>query len=238
MLKNNIQKYEDSINIIIIGDTNVGKTTLMKRYINDKFSENIIPSLGIELYRKIKEINGKKYLIKIWDTCGQERFKALTQNYYRNADGVMILFDSNNIKSFQNLNFWLNSLKEYSSKNYPLIIIGYFFSGYHVVYLNINKNNDIIKEEIKKNKNNIKKLTFILKEKEICKICNTETNQIMFLKKKFICCQKCLNEFMDSIIDKRLKFFEEDSYFGIEYYSRRIKLQNEFYIDNDEIIEV
>ena len=124
MLKNNIQKYEDSINIIIIGDTNVGKTTLMKRYINDKFTENIIPSLGIELYRKIKEINGKKYLIKIWDTCGQERFKALTQNYYRNADGVMILFDSNNIKSFQNLNFWLNSLKEYSSKNYPLIIIG------------------------------------------------------------------------------------------------------------------
>ena len=90
MLKNNIQKYEDSINIIIIGDTNVGKTTLMKRYINDKFTENIIPSLGIELYRKIKEINGKKYLIKIWDTCGQERFKALTQNYYRNADGVMI----------------------------------------------------------------------------------------------------------------------------------------------------
>ena len=124
MLKNNIQKYEDSINIIIIGDTNVGKTTLMKRYINDKFTENIIPSLGIELYRKIKEINGKKYLIKIWDTCGQERFKALTQNYYRNADGVMILFDSNNIKSFQNLNFWLNSLKEYSIKNFPLIIIG------------------------------------------------------------------------------------------------------------------
>ena len=125
------------------------------------------------------------------------------------------------------------------SENYPLIIIGYFFSGYHVVYLNnINKNNDIIKEEIKKNKNNNKKLTFILKEKEICKICNTETNQIMFLKKKFICCQKCLNEFMDSIIDKRLKFFEEDSYFGIEYYSRRIKLQNQFYIDNDEIIEL
>ena len=124
MLKNNIQKYEDSINIIIIGDTNVGKTTLMKRYINDKFTENIIPSLGIELYRKIKEINGKKYLIKIWDTCGQERFKALTQNYYRNADGVMLLFDSNNIESFHNLNIWLNSLKEYSIKNFPLIIIG------------------------------------------------------------------------------------------------------------------
>ena len=124
MLKNNIQKYEDSINIIIIGDTNVGKTTLMKRYINDKFTENIIPSLGIELYRKIKEINRKKYLIKIWDTCGQERFRSITQNYYRNADGVMLLFDSNNIESFHNLNIWLNSLKEYSIKNFPLIIIG------------------------------------------------------------------------------------------------------------------
>ena len=124
MLKNTIQKYEDSISIIIIGDSKVGKTTLMKRYINGNFSENIIPSLGIELYRKIKEINRKKYLIKIWDTCGQERFKALTQNYYRNADGVMLLFDSNNIESFHNLNIWLNSLKEYSSKNYPLIIIG------------------------------------------------------------------------------------------------------------------
>ena len=124
MLKNIIQKYEDSISIIIIGDSKVGKTTLMKRYINGNFSENIIPSLGIELYRKIKEINRKKYLIKIWDTCGQERFKALTQNYYRNADGVMLLFDSNNIESFHNLNIWLNSLKEYSIKNFPLIIIG------------------------------------------------------------------------------------------------------------------
>ena len=124
MLKNNIQKYEDSINIIIIGDTNVGKTTLMKRYINGHFTENIIPSLGIELYRKIKEINRKKYLIKIWDTCGQERFRSITQNYYRNADGVMLLFDSNNIESFHNLNIWLNSLKEYSIKNFPLIIIG------------------------------------------------------------------------------------------------------------------
>ena len=124
MLKNTIQKYEDSISIIIIGDSKVGKTTLMKRYINGNFSENIIPSLGIELYRKIKEINRKKYLIKIWDTCGQERFKALTQNYYRNADGVMLLFDSNNIESFHNLNIWLNSLKEYSIKNFPLIIIG------------------------------------------------------------------------------------------------------------------
>ena len=70
MLKNTIQKYEDSISIIIIGDSKVGKTTLMKRYINGNFSENIIPSLGIELYRKIKEINRKKYLIKIWDNCG------------------------------------------------------------------------------------------------------------------------------------------------------------------------
>ena len=124
MLKNNIQKYEDSISIIIIGDSKVGKTTLMKRYINGHFTENIIPSLGIELYRKIKEINRKKYLIKIWDTCGQERFKSITQNYYRNADGVMLLFDSNNIESFHNLNIWLNSLKEYSIKNFPLIIIG------------------------------------------------------------------------------------------------------------------
>jgi small GTP-binding protein len=124
MLKNNIQKYEDSISIIIIGDSKVGKTTLMKRYINGHFTENIIPSLGIELYRKIKEINRKKYLIKIWDTCGQERFRSITQNYYRNADGVMLLFDSNNIESFHNLNIWLNSLKEYSIKNFPLIIIG------------------------------------------------------------------------------------------------------------------
>ena len=124
MLKNNIQKYEDSISIIIIGDSKVGKTTLMKRYINGNFTENIIPSLGIELYRKIKEINRKKYLIKIWDTCGRERFKSITQNYYRNADGVMLLFDSNNIESFHNLNIWLNSLKEYSIKNFPLIIIG------------------------------------------------------------------------------------------------------------------
>ena len=121
---NSNSKYENSLSIIIIGDSTVGKTTLMKRYINGIFTENILPSLGIELFRKIIEIEGKKYLIKIWDTCGQERFRALTHNYYRNADGIMLLFDSNNLDSFQHLNLWLNSLQEQSVENFPLIIIG------------------------------------------------------------------------------------------------------------------
>ena len=123
------------------------------------------------------------------------------------------------------------------NNNYPIIFIGYFFSGYTILY-NYNEINDIIKTEIRKSNIKLKKLTYILDDKKICKVCHNETNNIIFLEKKLICCQNCLNEYKEEIIKKRISNLKEDSFNGLEYYSRRIHLENNLYLDNDEFIEL
>ena len=69
-------------------------------------------------------INGIFYQIKIWDTCGQERLRALTANYYRNADGIMLLFDLTQISTFNNLQNWIESVQEKVQDQLPLVIVG------------------------------------------------------------------------------------------------------------------
>ena len=80
--------------------------------------------MGIELFKKVVNINGIFYQIKIWDTCGQERLRALTTNYYRNADGIMLLFDLTQISSFNNLQNWIESVQEKVQDQLPLVIVG------------------------------------------------------------------------------------------------------------------
>jgi small GTP-binding protein len=113
-----------SLNIIIIGDTSVGKTTLMKRFIDGVYNEKILSTLGVELFRKQVKINEKDYVFKIWDTCGQERFRTLTKNYYKNAEGIMLLFDIHSLDSFQHLNNWMNCLNEnFNKTEIPLVVV-------------------------------------------------------------------------------------------------------------------
>ena len=114
----------ETISIIMIGDTSVGKSTLMKKFISGHFSDSLAPTLGIELYKKEITIDEKKYLYRIWDTCGQERFRSLSKTYFRNSDGIMLLFDLNSPDSFENLNSWFISIKESGCEDIPLILVG------------------------------------------------------------------------------------------------------------------
>ena len=114
----------DTISIIMIGDASVGKSTLMKKFVTGAYSDCLNPTLGVELYKKEININDKKYLYKIWDTCGQERFRSLSRSYFQAANGIMLLFNLNSIESFDNLNLWLNSIKESQKEDIPLIMVG------------------------------------------------------------------------------------------------------------------
>lgn len=81
-------------------------------------------TIGVELFKKIENIDGTFYQLKIWDTSGQERLRALTSNYYRKADGVIILFDVTRKDSFDNLEKWIASLKEKVEETIPIVIVG------------------------------------------------------------------------------------------------------------------
>ena len=119
--------YDKTCQILIIGDSLVGKTCLIQRYANGIFKEDYITTVGLDFHTKQEMINNLTVSIKLWDTAGQERFKALTASFFRNADGVVLAYDVTNSESFDNLKFWINSIKtNLFEKNIfiPIIIIG------------------------------------------------------------------------------------------------------------------
>jgi small GTP-binding protein len=78
--------------IIIIGDSGVGKSNILLRYSEGKFVENYMMTIGINYVFKVIELDGIKIKLQIWDTAGQDKYKTITQNYYRNSQGVLIVF--------------------------------------------------------------------------------------------------------------------------------------------------
>ena len=94
----------------------MGKTSILLKYTDDKFSDNHISTIGVEYINKSLTINGKKVMLRIWDTSGQERFLSITQNFYRNANGVIFVFDITNRESFKNIKIWLNELENCEGK--------------------------------------------------------------------------------------------------------------------------
>lgn len=98
--------------LIIIGDSGVGKTSLMRRYTDNTFSKDSASTIGVDFKIKTIKINGKVVKLQLWDTAGQERFKAIVAHYYRGANGILLVFDVSNKESFQHLKDWLNEIEK------------------------------------------------------------------------------------------------------------------------------
>jgi Ras-related protein Rab-1A len=98
---------------LIIGDSNVGKSSLLIRFSDNEYSENYITTIGLDFRTKKINIDNKIIRLEIWDAAGQERFKALTKLYYRNCYGVLFVFDITDIKSFINIKNWINEFDKY-----------------------------------------------------------------------------------------------------------------------------
>ena len=118
VLENINSKYSNNdnkdINIILIGDTTVGKTCLFNRYFKNEFEETLLSTIGIEKEMKYLKVKNENYKIVLWDTAGQERFRSLPKKYYQNANGVLLLFDVNIEKTFKSIESWMQDVKENS----------------------------------------------------------------------------------------------------------------------------
>lgn len=116
------------VKLIIIGDEDVGKSSLMVRYVDDQFEKSFNGPLGVEYKIKQLEIpyNEKIYKVrlKIWDTFGQEKFRTLTSSFYRNSNGVFVVYDISDPKSFENVELWLREMERYIHYPRPVFIIG------------------------------------------------------------------------------------------------------------------
>ena len=97
--------------LLFLGDSSVGKTSLLIRYTEDKF-DNSLPTLGIDVKYKYLTFENKKIRLDIWDTAGQERFRGIAQNYFRGAHGIIFVFDITNKETFNKLKIWMSDAKQ------------------------------------------------------------------------------------------------------------------------------
>ena len=119
--------YDDKCQLLIIGDSMVGKTSILSKYSSKTFNENYLATVGLDFFTKDEMIDNKMIRIKIWDTAGQERYKALTRCFFQKAQGVIIVFDVTNQKTFSDLQYWIESMNSHLYDDIdliPVIIIG------------------------------------------------------------------------------------------------------------------
>ena len=123
-MKAKIEEKERNFKIVVVGNSGVGKTNLVSRYADDEFDENYRTTIGLDFKFKETVIGGVHAKVQIWDTAGQEKLKAIAASYYKNAEGVVIVYDITNRESFQKLDFWINESKNNVSPDVPFIMIG------------------------------------------------------------------------------------------------------------------
>lgn len=110
--------------LIIIGNAGTGKSSLLFRLCNNTFNEAYISTIGIDFKTKTFEIGDDTVKLQIWDTAGQERFKSIISSYYRGANGVIIVFDLNDKKSFDDIDDWMYERDMKCKSNFCTLIIG------------------------------------------------------------------------------------------------------------------
>jgi small GTP-binding protein len=110
--------------IVLIGDSCVGKSCIMDRYVNNRFTENQEVTIGASFATKDVIVDKRQITLQMWDTAGQERYRSLTPMYYRNAMGAIIVYDITNKISFDNAKIWIEEIKKYRQEECKIIMLG------------------------------------------------------------------------------------------------------------------
>ena len=122
---NNVKEEIREIKVILLGETGVGKTNIIGRYLTGNFDSLSNPTLGSTFGEKIIKREGCTYSLKVWDTTGQEKYNSITKLFIKGAQIVILVYSIDNISSFQKINFWHNYInEELSKKKYILGILG------------------------------------------------------------------------------------------------------------------
>ena len=126
----NIKVSDKKLNIVLLGDSSVGKTSFLKRYFQNDFSNIATVTIGIDNQIKIIKIQDEIYKLMVWDTAGQEKYRAIPKKYYQNANGMLLFFDVCSIDSFNNISNWMkeiynnNCVNQENIINNKIILIG------------------------------------------------------------------------------------------------------------------
>ena len=125
MDQNDNQNELIDIKIITLGDSHVGKSSLILQYIENKFSNLYISTIGFDLkHKQITLKDGKKAKLTLYDTAGQERFRSLARNYIRKANGILLIYDISDKSTFININKWMENIEDEIDTKLPIILVG------------------------------------------------------------------------------------------------------------------
>ncbi|TNN14867.1 Ras-related protein isoform 3 [Schistosoma japonicum] len=116
--------YDYLFKLLLIGDSGVGKTSILLRFSDNLFNQTFISTIGIDFKIRTVDIDGKKIKLQIWDTAGQERFKTITTAYYRGAMGIMLVYDITNQHSFNNIKTWMQNIDEHANNDVEKMLLG------------------------------------------------------------------------------------------------------------------
>eukprot|EP00922_Rhytidocystis_sp_ex-Travisia-forbesii_P019960 GHVS01029452.1.p1 GENE.GHVS01029452.1~~GHVS01029452.1.p1 ORF type:complete len:206 (+),score=30.87 GHVS01029452.1:373-990(+) len=109
------RNYDHLFKILIVGESGVGKSSILLRFTDDEFNEKQLSTIGVDFKVKYMSLSGKRLKLAVWDTAGQERFRTLTSSYYRGAQGVILVYDTSNRDTFESLGSWLEEVRKYST---------------------------------------------------------------------------------------------------------------------------
>ena len=125
MKKNDEEKYIYSFKIILIGDSFVGKTSLILRFCKSQYDEQSVSTIGIDTKKKYIKRDDKKIELIIWDTAGEERYRSLAKNCCNQMDGIVFVFDLGKKETFNNIKIWHNNLQEMVDfKKVGVVLVG------------------------------------------------------------------------------------------------------------------
>jgi Ras-related protein Rab-8A len=112
--------------VVLLGESGVGKTSIISRYVHDKFSDTLMCTTGASFASKKIVLEGNNIKFKLWDTAGQERFRSITTSYYKSSQGLLLMYDITKRETFDNIENWLQNIKDSigAEEKYLIVLIG------------------------------------------------------------------------------------------------------------------
>ena len=118
------ENYDYIFKVLLLGNSDVGKSSLLLRFVDKTWSDSFVPTIGVDFKVKTMNIGDKTVKMQIWDTAGQERFRNVVASYFRGSNGILLIYDVTNRDSFKNLDSWLEVIENNASDNVLKILIG------------------------------------------------------------------------------------------------------------------
>jgi len=117
-------EYDYLFKVVLIGDSGVGKSNLLSRFTRNEFNLESKSTIGVEFATRSIQCDAKTIKAQIWDTAGQERYRAITSAYYRGAVGALLVYDISKAVSYENVERWLNELRDHADSNIVIMLVG------------------------------------------------------------------------------------------------------------------